>query len=66
MGKVYRVYCNGFCRTFSNLNSVQSFIDKLRESGCVGKEVVINVGFGDVNAASFDLKRERREILRAA
>jgi len=66
MSKVYRVYCNGFVRTLSTLAATQSFIDWLRENGCVGEEIVINVGFGSVMAASFDLNRERREILKAA
>jgi hypothetical protein len=66
MNKVYRVYCNGFVRTLSTLAATQSFIDWLRDNGCVGKEIVINVGFGNIQAASFDLSRERREILSAA
>lgn len=66
MEKVYRVYCDGFAKSFTSITETQAFIDGLRTKGCVGKEVVVNVGRGTLTAAIYDSKRERREILRAA
>lgn len=67
MNKVYRVYCNGFAKTFETLASAQAFIDQLRGMNCVGHEIVVSVGRGTISAAVFTPGRnERREILKAA
>jgi len=64
--KVFRVYCDGFTGSFYSLTETQKFIDTLRDRGCAGKEIAVNVGRGTKEAAVYDLKRERREILKAA
>jgi hypothetical protein len=66
MTKVFHVYCDGFTGVFTNLSETQAFVDLLRTRGCVGKEIVVNVGHGTKEAATYDRKRERREILKAA
>lgn len=64
--KVFHVYCNGFTGAFYTLTETQAFIDTLRTRGCVGQEIAVNVGVGSKEAAVYDRKRERREILKAA
>ena len=67
MTKVYRVYCNGFVKCFLSLAETQAHINELRTMGCVGKEVVISIGRGDLKAVVFEPGYpERREILKAA
>lgn len=67
MNKVYRVYCNGFVKCFLTLAETQAHIDELRGKGCVGKEVVISIGRGDLRTVVFAPGHpERREILKAA
>lgn len=69
MSKVYHIYCEGFEKCAENLADAQAFIDQLRTRGCVGKEVVVTVGTVDPKfprAVVYDMKRSRREILRAA
>lgn len=67
MAKVYKIYCDGFSKTIADAADVQAYIDWLRTKGCVGKEVVISVGRGDLKAAVFNPGHPcRREILRAA
>lgn len=67
MGKVYNVYCNGFSKTFPQLSAVQPHIEWLRANGCVGKEIVIRIGRGDMKAAVYAPGHPvRSEILKAA
>jgi hypothetical protein len=67
MTKVYQVYCNGFQKHFLTIAETQAYINELRGMGCVGKEVVISMGRGDLKAVVFDRGYpERREVLRAA
>jgi hypothetical protein len=66
MGKVFHVYCNGYAGVFTSAAEAQAYIDILRTKGCVGHEIAVNVGHGTKEAALYDRKRERREILRAA
>lgn len=66
MSKVFHVYCDGFTGVFTNIAETQSYINLLRTKGCVGKEIAVNVGHGSKEAALYDRKRERREILKAA
>lgn len=66
MGKVYRVYCDGYSKAFDSITAVQTYIDWLRTKGCVGKEVVISVGRGNLQAAIYAPGHPvRREILGA-
>lgn len=66
MTKIYHVYCDGFSSAFTTLAETQAYINLLRTKGCVGKEIAVNVGHGTKEAALYDRKRERREILKAA
>lgn len=66
MTNVFHVYCNGFSGVFTSVSDTQAYIDLLRTRGCVGQECAVNVGHGTKEAAVYDLKRERREILKAA
>lgn len=65
--KVYHVYCAGFSGIFASLSETQAFIDLLRTRGCIGQEITVSVGHGNLKAAVYGAGRPvRREILKAA